>query len=188
MNELDQKLRDYYQSQTLPDHRVARILETTQMIRRPFWRQAPTRLAIAASIAALLGLCVFWLRSGPALEVLVAQDVWKNHRKQLAPEVTTSSFAEIQQALPRLEFAIIPTQPEMLEGMKLVGGRYCSILDELAAQISLVDATGRPCTLYVAPLTPPLSKVTPGIYPASDGTVQVWTDAHRIFALARESR
>ncbi len=185
MIELDQKLRDYYQSQSLPEHRVAHILETSRMIRRPFWKQHAVRLAIAASIALLLSLSIHGFWSGPAIEILVARDVWNNHRKQLAPEVTTSSFAEIQSALPRLDFAIAPTQPEMLAGMKLAGGRYCSILDELAAQISLVDATGQPGTLYVAPLTPPLAKVTPGIYRMEHGTVHIWTDAHRIFALAR---
>ncbi len=102
-----------------------------------------------------------------------------------AREIATSSFAAIQTALPHLAFPIAPTQPEMLAGMRMIGRRYCSILDELAAQISLVGADGQPCTLYVAPLTPPMSKINPGIHRIENGTVQIWTDAHRVFALAR---
>lgn len=183
MNELDQKLRDYYQSQSLSDDRLDQILATTKMIRHPFWRQ-PALLA-AACIALLLGISALFVWPGPKLEATVAQDVWKNHQKQLAPEIATSSFAEIQTALPRLAFPIAPTRPDMFAGMRLIGGRYCSILDELAAQISLVDAEGNPCTLYVAPLAPPLSKITPGVHRIEGGTVQIWTDAHRVFALAR---
>ncbi len=184
MNDLDQKIRDYYQSQSLSDDSVARILETGQLVRPPFWRQ-PALLAFAASIVLVIGISLLWLRPGPAIEVAVAGDVWKNHQKQLAPEITTSSFAEIQSALPRLEFPIAPTQREMLAGMEIVGGRYCSILGELAAQISLVDAAGESGTLYVAPLTEALSEIIPGVYRLENGTVQIWTDAHRVFALAR---
>ncbi|MGF1678894.1 MAG: hypothetical protein ACFCUX_06845, partial [Candidatus Methylacidiphilales bacterium] len=133
----------------------------------------------------LLGVSVLWLQRGPTLESAIAADVWKNHRKQLAPEVTTASFAEIQVALPRLTFPITPTQPDMLAGLQILGGRYCSILDELAAQISLLDADGHPCTLYVAPLTPQFASITPGILRTESGSVQIWTDAHRVFAMAR---
>lgn len=184
MSDLDQKLREYYQSQSLPNDRVSRILEAGRIVRPPVWRQ-PAMLAIAASIALLLGIFVLWLRPDATLESAIAADVWKNHGKHLAPEVATASFAEIQSALPRLDFAIAPTLPEMLPGLQVVGGRYCSILDELAAQISLVDTAGQPCTLYVAPLTEALSGITPGIHRLENGTVQIWTDAHRVFALAR---
>lgn len=184
MSDLNQKLRDYYATQSLSEDRVARILETGNIIRPPVWRQ-PVLLAFAASIALLLVVSVLWLRPAPPIEAVVAADVWKNHEKQLAPEVATASFAEIQSALPRLAFPITPTQPDMLAGLQILGGRYCSILDELAAQISLVDADGRPCTLYVAPLTPQLASLTPGIVRTESGTVQIWTDAHRVFAMAR---
>jgi len=184
MNDLDQQLRDYYQSHSLPDDRVARILESGKIVRPPFWKQ-PALWAIAASLTLLIGISFLWLRPEPSMESTVAADVWKNHRKQLAPEVATASFAEIQAALPRLDFRIAPTRPEMLAGLQILGGRYCSILDELAAQISLVDADGRPCTLYIAPLTPPLTSITPGIVRTESGTVQIWTDAHRVFAMAR---
>lgn len=184
MNDLDQNLRDYYQSQTLSGDRVARILEAGKIVRPPSWKQ-PVRWAIAACLALVLGATFLWLNTGPSMETAVAEDVWKNHRKQLAPEVVTSSFSEIQAALPRLDFTIAPTRPEMLAGLQVRGGRYCSILDELAAQISLVDRDGKSCTLYVAPLTPPLSSIAPGVVRTESGTVQIWTDAHRLFAIAR---
>ncbi len=184
MSNLDQQLRDYYQSHTLSTESVARILETGKMVRPPFWKQ-PTLLGIAACIALLLSVSTLLMKPGPTREATVVADVWKNHQKQLAPEITTTNFAEIQAALPRLAFPLAPTQPEMLAGMRMIGGRYCSILDELAAQINLVDAAGHPCTLYVAPLTPQLAKINAGIHPTETGSVQIWTDAHRVFALAR---
>lgn len=185
MNDLDQKIRDYYQSQSLAPERVAGICENAKIVRPPFWRQGGWIVA-AAAIVMFLGLGAYVLtQTGPSLEQWVAADVAKNHEKMLAPEIQTSDFAEIQAALTRLDFSIAPTRTEMLAGLQVLGGRYCSIGDELAAQISLVDAEGNPCTLYIAPLTDKLGRVQPGIREADGFAVHFWRDEHRLFALAR---
>ncbi|MEM7792170.1 MAG: hypothetical protein AAF546_12270 [Verrucomicrobiota bacterium] len=184
MNDIDQQLRDYYESQRLPEEKIDEILGSGQTRRSNFRRHWIGLAAAAVIILCLLG--VFFLRQWqPSLEIQVADEVLKNHAKQLAPEIHAAGFAEIQAALPRLDFPIVPTQSDILASLVVQGGRYCSIQGELAAQISLLDALGEPCTLYIAPLTESLAQLRPGIYEREKGVVQIWHDQHRIFAIAR---
>lgn len=185
MNNLDQNLRDYYASQLLPPDRVAYILESGRIV-RPRPAKFTTWLAAAAAVVVLLaGWALLSQTLRPSLQMLAAAEVAKNHSKQLAPEIMTTDFAQIQVALPRLDFAITPTQADFLAGLRVLGGRYCSIQGELAAQISLQDTDGKPCTLYIAPLTPELAQIPPVIRQVGETQVQFWHDAHRLYALAR---
>lgn len=108
----------------------------------------------------------------------------KNHRKQLAPEVVSSSWEETQGYLNRLSFSITPTDWSPLSDQVLVGGRYCSIQGELAAQLLLQNqATGRMCSLYIAPATPELDRVGEVRAKYDGAQVWIWRDRGRIFAL-----
>ncbi len=185
MKELDEKLRDYYGGQSLSDDRVEKILASAKVVRMPFYRQ-PGWIAAAAAIALLLvGVVLVLPGGGSGLDQRIAVEVAKNHSKALASEVSSESFARIQAALPRLDFRIAPTRPEMLAGLTVLGGRYCSIQGELAAQIALRDEEGRACTLYVAPLTEALDQARTGVREVDGVGVETWRDAHRLFVLAR---
>lgn len=187
MNDLDKKLRDYYEAQELSDDAMDRILAAPK-IERPRFSvvRAPWLLVAAAAVVGLLIVAsTVLIKPTIPLEMQVVAQVEKNHSKQLPPEIWSAQLSEIQAALPKLNFPIAPTRPDLLAGLSVQGGRYCSILDELAAQISMVDAAGRPCTLYIAPLTPELGAVPFGAFQSGETEVQIWQDAHRLFALAR---
>jgi hypothetical protein len=185
MKTLDQELRDYYASQSLSADSVENILASAKMVRPPVWRQ-PAWIAAAAALALLLStVAVLVQRMPPEITTLVAVEVAGNHKKHLEPEVRAANFAAIQKALPRLDFSIAPTRPDLLAGLTVRGGRYCSVQGELAAQIAMNDSTGNPCTLYVAPLTDALARVKPGMTTADGVQIQLWRDAHRLYVLAR---
>jgi len=74
---------------------------------------------------------------------------------------------------------------EIQAGLEGRGGRYCSIQGELAAQISLTDAEGKPCTLYIAPLRGAVEEIGEGEHRAESVTIRFWRDNGRLFALAR---
>ena len=94
----------------------------------------------------------------------------------------------IQRGLEKIGFPLAPTQPQLLAGYEVKGGRYCSIQEELAAQVILTDSGGRRCTLFIAPLTPRLSGSRPETLavPKAKAKVQLWHDGHRLFALVRQ--
>ncbi len=185
MNDLDNKLREYYRSQQLSDGRVETILESTKVVRLPRSRPRIWLAAAAVIFALLVAGAALWNLVGESLNRRVAVEVAANHSKLLAPEIRTADFARIQAALPRLEFPLGPTRPEFLMNLTVVGGRYCSIQGELAAQISLRDRDDNPCTLFVVPLNEQFESVRIGIQSVDGVAVKTWRDAQRLFVLAR---
>jgi hypothetical protein len=185
MKTLDQELRDYYSSQSLSADRVEQILAAAKIVRPPVWRQ-PAWMAAAAALVLLLAAVAFFVQQAPpGITPRVAAEVARNHNKLLEPEVRAVDFAAIQKALPRLDFSIAPTRPDLLAGLSVRGGRYCSVQGQLAAQIALRDSEGKRCTLYVLPLTDTLARVRPGVMTAGGAKIQLWHDAHRLYVLAR---
>jgi len=179
----DQKLSDFYHSHSLPETSVDRIL-AMGIAERKRRRPIPIWMGVAAAIVVIL-LGSFLIPRGPTLEALVAASVLKNHFKQSAPTIYSSSFQEIEKGLPQFQFAFAPTREDELAKFSVVGGRACSIYSEPAVQINLKDPDGQGCTLYVAPLSEQLAQVETGTYQQGESSVQIWHDAGRIFALAR---
>ena len=185
MKTLDQELRDYYASQCLSADRVEHIFAAARIVRPPVWRQPGWIAAAAALVLLLSAVAVLVQRTPPGITDLVAAEVAGNHNKRLEPEVRAADFAAIQKALPRLDFSIAPTRADLLAGLTVQGGRYCSVQGQLAAQIALRDVEGNPCTLYVVPFTDTLARVKPGVVTAGGVQIQLWHDAHRVYVLAR---
>lgn len=183
MSEVEQRIRDYYAEQGLDDAALDRIYQAGRLTRRQWWALAGW--AVAAALALILSLSAIFLPlPNERLTESVGLEVVKNHGKQLDPEATGTSFQEIQAALPRLSFALVPEHPGLLGDWRPAGGRYCSLGGELAAQIHLQNSRGQRATLYIAPLTSTLEKVDPCVRRYDGAEVHFWRDAHRLFALA----
>jgi len=183
---LDQQLRDYYTSQALSSDKVNALLETGQWIDRPRRRWPARILAIVAAVAVVAGsLFLVERMDSRGTTGRAAVEVAKNHAKQIAPEIHSASYKDIARGLDQLDFSIEPERKEMLAGLQVKGGRYCSIQGEMAAQISLTDASGKPCTLYIAPLQGPVERIREAILQEGNVTVRFWRDNGRLFALAR---
>jgi len=185
MADIEQQIRDYYAEQKLDANSLERILQAGQMARRPWWRLIGARTAVAALAVLAAGVWFTVQATDENVTKRVGEEVVTNYLKHLDPEVTASSFSEIQLALPRLAFALAPSQPSMLAGWTPVGGRYCSLNGELAAQISLMNQNGEPGILYITPLTESLEGVDPCVQRYAQCEVHIWKDAHRLFVQAR---
>jgi len=181
--EIDQKVRDYYESQQLSTGAVEQIIESTRIVRPPFWKRSGL-LALAALTVLLLGVTTLWLQQ-PSFSQEVAYGVVKNHLKGVEPEIVSADLTRIGDSLPRLGFGLDRVPPALLEGMEIRGGRYCSVRDELAAQVTLADEQGKRCSLYVAPSADSLRKVKTGEYLVGDSRVTINRTGDRLFVLVR---
>ncbi|MEM7583155.1 MAG: hypothetical protein AAF560_07230 [Acidobacteriota bacterium] len=181
---IDEQVRAFYLDQQMPEERMTQLLERAaelQQARRRRW------LALAATVA----LVVFgglWLRHWTAAEGLadrVVAEVAMNHRKDLAVEVAVADYEQLQPALDKLNFEVAPPMAQQAAGYQLVGGRYCSIQAQLAAQLKIRHLqTGRVATLYVTELSPELASL-PGQQRTDDGvTVELWSQGELLYALA----
>lgn len=192
MDKLDQQLRDYYQEQELPAAKVESILESGEMVHpSPSWWRSPRHvLPIAAAVVfALLGLglLVTPMMAPPSqqLAYAVAKEVAKAHNKALAPEFVTHSYTTLQAQLHRVDFPLQPKADALAAACTLLGGRYCSIQGELAAQLRLQDAaTGTLYTLFVTKDTPQLETLKQSNRWVEGDNVRFWREGDRFFALA----
>jgi hypothetical protein len=185
---VDEQVRAYYAAQRLPDERVAHILAAARAARPPRvirWRP-PQWLAAAAALVILLGGVALWRVPPVYAAGRVAAEVAQTHLKAHAPAVQGDCFDRVGKGLDALDFPLKPSPEFALpEGLTVVGGRYCSVRGEPAAQILLVDAKGRRCTVVVALATDTrLARVRDGEYERDGVHVRIWHDAGRLFVMA----
>ena len=115
----------------------------------------------------------------------VASEIAKNHNKQLAMEIKSGDYREVQTELDRIPFSLKLPEKTVHSKFTLIGGRYCSIQTELAAQLRLSNNdTGAPCTLYVTKLTDSLGQLKPTTRTVKGVKVKLWSDGQRFFGLA----
>ena len=83
----------------------------------------------------------------------VIQEIAYNHNQRLESEISTASLPRIHNYLTRLNFSLIDSKLLPSEQWILLGGRYCSIQKQLAAQLHLTNsATQKRYTWYQLPM------------------------------------
>ena len=96
-------------------------------------------LASAASICLLATLLLFWNTTSPNHSYEVAEEAVKNHLKLMPLDIRTQSIQATKNFFNRLDFSPVQSTllPEQIgkPDLTLLGGRYCSIKGETAAQL-----------------------------------------------------
>ncbi|MEO0587603.1 MAG: hypothetical protein AAF078_08180 [Planctomycetota bacterium] len=177
---LDDALRDHYAAkrpspEAMQAFKAAVATEPPAVIATvaPAQPSLAVRLGwAAAGLAAAIALVVFVgsvvAPSDDGLTDRVHAQIALNHRKDLASEWQTSDIAALCRTMDKLVFDLKLPDTGPLEGTRLLGGRYCSIDGELAAQLHLVGADDQPCTLYVMRDAPEFATLA-----AADSTTSV---------------
>ncbi|MEM6755582.1 MAG: hypothetical protein AAF586_00305 [Planctomycetota bacterium] len=142
---------------------------------------------LAAVIALVLGIGIF--NSRPTHEDITAlahTEIALNHRKQLDSEWETHDIGVLRRTMDKLPFNLrLPDGPAWA-GYQLIGGRYCSIDGELAAQLRVTGPDGKPCTLYVLADVPALDGIDTAGTSLGDVRVETWRSRGLLYGLARD--
>ncbi|MGH1366813.1 MAG: hypothetical protein ACRBF0_24860 [Calditrichia bacterium] len=104
-------------------------------------------MAVAAIFFLLFGFYIVQSYASNRWQEDVSRQVAKNHLKALEMEHRTNDYEVLAEALGKLDFALVAPNFSN-EGYQLLGGRYCSIDQQIAAQINLKNMAGERCTLY----------------------------------------
>ncbi|WP_394204292.1 hypothetical protein [Shewanella waksmanii] len=158
---LKQASKDYFEQQTLTDKQAqqfAKLLQqhdalatsTPVQASRNKLRGPHAVMAIAASIL----LLVMFNLSGPRSSGLaweIANEVAVNHIKMKPLEIEAQALPPLQRYFTELDFAVTASQRV---SATLLGGRYCSIQGESAAQLRYQQVDGQIVTLYEVPFEP----------------------------------
>ncbi|MAG57335.1 MAG: hypothetical protein CMJ83_13665, partial [Planctomycetes bacterium] len=115
-------------------------------------------------------------------------EIAKNHAKGRDPEFATTDYAALAARMPRLGFA--PVAPERMQpaGLRLEGGRYCSVGGAIAAQLALTDTSGRRYTLYQWRDHTEFDGLGKAMFNVGDAQVTLWREAGLLHGLAGPRR
>ena len=183
MNPIDTQIKEYYQKQTLPEENLQAMQPPEDTSQPSQW---PWLLPLAAAAVALLAIFLWAELMKPSrLPQAVASEIVKNHTAQLAMEISSSDYQKVAAKLDRIKFSLTPPSGEFSRQFTLIGGRYCSIQTELAAQLRVREnTTGKMHTLYITPLTIDLGALKETTQAIKEVKVRFWTEGNRFFGLA----
>jgi hypothetical protein len=184
MNTHEEHIREHYAGKSLSDQRVAEVLSEGERLHGRGVRRYMPIFAMAAVLVLAFLLHDRYLGSR-ALKDRVLAEIAMNHNKRLGVEVATGRFDFLQSKLDRLDFPISLPDPSLLDTHTLVGGRYCSIQGELAAQLKLRNVhSGEIRTLYITPSTEFLRTIEPQTFIHEGVQIHLWSSPARFFGLA----
>ncbi|MBJ20120.1 MAG: hypothetical protein CL933_11975 [Deltaproteobacteria bacterium] len=197
---LDDHLRRHYGSQEIDQAILARLTQLADLHgggrqatdaadhRSVARRRFRHRCAVAVAAAALILLSVFFrdLQGGDfdALAGSILREVALNHSKNLEVEFAAAAYPQLREQMAELDFPLRAPQRLAEAGLRMLGGRYCSIQGRLAAQIKVENEDGRMLTLYQASFDehfeglPELQREQGGVQ------IRIWREADLLFALA----
>lgn len=142
---------------------------------------------LVAAALLIIGFVFFnHYQSHNQLNQRVISEIAMNHSKQLDAEISTPNYSDLQTKLDRIDFPIF--SETIPNDHQLLGGRYCSIQGELAAQLKLQHKkSGDVKTLYVTRLTPTLKDIETQTTTQNNVTIQLWQTSDCLFALASDT-
>lgn len=196
MVDIDRSVKAYYEQNQLSEEQLQKLaamqdkVPTAQQEAPTVQEQIPPKQWLrssalaAASIMLVVMLFIVNGQNDVGIAERVAQEVAMNHNKALAVEYQTDSYEVLSQSMGKLDFKLRAPTAGFNEGLALIGGRYCSIQGELAAQIKMVDETGRVYTLYQTRSNKMLKVISADQVQSDQVNIRLWQEQGLLFALA----
>ena len=185
MTDLDDQIRQHYAGKQLTPSRLAAIAQNSGQS-KPRWTWGPV---FATAAVLLIGFAIYTTSHDRlAMTHQVLEEIAMNHAKGLDVEVASADFGVVQSALERIGFDLRPGEQTQRD-FQLIGGRYCSIRGQLAAQLKMRSIeTGLSHTLYVTRLNEPLASIQQGVKEWEDVKIRLWQADGRFFGMASGGR
>ncbi len=185
MKNLEQELKNYYQSKRLASHRVAAIQASVHKTGKTRHRVSYL-IPLAATVLLTIGIGLWlYMSTDSSFTHEVVSEIGHNHHQHGALMVESGQYGVVQAALSKLDFSIRPRRDELVKDFVLVGGKYCTIQGSRAAQLKLRHRKTQIIhTLYVLPMADEIKDIEPGVYKTNGLQVELWTDQLLLYGLA----
>lgn len=186
MRDFEEILKKYYESKSMPDERIEYLLSESS---RPAKTSFVKYFAYAAIAAVLVffSMIIYNSIQNRDLTNRVLAEIALNHNKRLSVDVVTSDYRTLGEKMDKLDFPIPAPDQSFMDDYELIGGRYCSILGQFAAQLKVRDKKdGSIRTLYMTRLTPELEKLYPDSYHHDNTEIRLWESEGILYGLASD--
>jgi hypothetical protein len=150
---LKESIKEYYGQYNLSTNQ---LLQMQNIQKNLYSQHYPRRKyhmawAIAAGVAVLLlGSFIFFNTTSHRTYIAeLISEIAYNHNRNLEMEIKSNSLKEIASYLSRLDFSLIHPARLPEGNWEMIGGRYCSLKGQFAAQLKLRNKTNQKSyTLY----------------------------------------
>lgn len=196
MTELDDRLREHYRAQSLPDDLVDELLESSEESEEqiapvvPWWREAIAKLQ-ANSLQVGVAACVLILASATVHNFAVhaerteraLKEVALNHTTRFELEFENDSIAKIGDQMTLLPFDVTLPQP-LAEQYQVEGARYCSLSGQLAAHVKLIDrSSDKPVSVFMTRASDELGVIDNSEEVVDGVSVRIWRESGVLYAM-----
>ena len=183
MRTIEENIKEYYSKKSLSEDKIQLLLnQRTAKSKNYFFSKAAVGLIIVlASIFTFLNL------REAKLEMRVVNEIAMNHNKQLSVEFEENNLGLLQAKLDKLDFSILPADQFISQNYNLIGGRYCSIQGNLAAQVKLRNINSKKIeTLYITDLSKGLEKIKPTDITHDGAQIKIWVKDGLLYGKAAD--
>lgn len=148
---LKDNLKEHYEAHSLSSRQLNQ-LEKLNFKNDFYGEKKRPKKAVYWSIPALVAGVVFIFLVSPERKTLSPQqlvhEMVYNHNKTLNLEFSGRTIEEIKPYFGKLDFKLVPSQRQFIIGKRLIGGRYISINNKLAAELKLKGDNNNNYTWY----------------------------------------
>jgi len=190
---LKENIKDYYGGYNLSTRQLRQMQNIQTRLRASYYRRLkyPGAWATVASVAVLLvfSFVFFNTTSRRAYFTELITEIANNHNKNLDVEIKSNSLEDVGRYLSRLNFPLIDSARIPRDAWELIGGRYCFLKGQFAAQLKLQNKMNRKIyTLYQLEKPTDITAVSGFSENYVNGVkVNLWIERGLVIALAGES-
>ena len=155
-NGLKNSVKDYLDSQELNSEQLeclTNLLNSSQEKQAKRQEYKIRAMAAVLLVALTAGIYLGVIKNNKSnIPQLIAEEVAHNHLKMKPLEVAGGSLNDVRVYFDKLDFSLTSSSFVANNNLQLLGGRYCSIQGETAAQLQMKDEkTGSTHIVYQAP-------------------------------------
>lgn len=195
---IKQLLKDHYSEQQLEPDQLAKLLEMQSqasissddpaLSATSSWHKWRLPRAVLSACVLILAVGLWTAMSPTDNSRDIVEEIASNHLQPLQLDVGSSSLEEVGRNLSHLSFSLIKSARMESKQWKLLGGRYCTIQGQLAAQLKLLNKQNQKIvTLYQSAIQPKSNSSFHEKTLLSDAGVEVsiWWEDDVMLALAQ---
>ena len=188
MDKVKENVKKYYERKSLSEEKVDLLTGRGSKDQSPWSEYRVIWISAVATVLVIGLIFAYQQLTLMDLEGRVFKEIAMNHKKELSVEFETNSLGQLQASLDKLDFDLIKADEFVSSNYELIGGRYCSIQGNLAAQLTVINnESGKSETLYVTTATGELENLKDTSFNYKGTRIKLWKEDGNLYGLAYDN-
>lgn len=192
MNDSDERIKEHYAAQTLPDDLLDQWVADARAAERVLsgpavWQRIASHRSLGIAVAACVFMAVIAVVHNVGVHAerteRALKEVAMNHFTRLELEFKDSSIDSIDEQMVLLPFDMtLPS--DIVKQYTVQGARYCSLSGQLAAHIKLTNpATDKTVSVFMTRAADELDAIDDSAKSVDGVDVKIWRESGLLYAM-----